>query len=216
MEWNTIPFFFLRSVYYKHKSICYIRTMAQEKRIHSVLSAFSHSGVFICFVCASLLCCWCWVVVCCFFLFVRRHIFVHILCVYGSFGLSDISEAYRVENRETSWRAELNVTAVLLLLLFYRRMYLSTFSNSNKQSTSTKGSGIGRSLRDVFIFVCLHVIRIRCVRKHLGDLLWHRDSSTPMLWILSLSASAKSLSVQWRMYNNNATNKNTFLCHIEY
>lgn len=54
-DWHTyIQSHIPVSVYYKYKSICY-RTMAQEKRIHSVLSAFSHSGVFICFVCASLL-----------------------------------------------------------------------------------------------------------------------------------------------------------------
>lgn len=91
--------------------------MAQEKRIHSVLSAFSHSGVFICFVCASLL-----------------YVFCPVTISFGTSVRYIPSWAYSrtVENRETSWRAELNVTA-LLLLCSAESMYLSTLFQFKQQ-----------------------------------------------------------------------------------
>lgn len=84
------------------------------------------------------------------------------------------------------------------------------FSNSNN-STSTKGSGIGRSLRDVFIFVCLHVIYgIRCVRKHFRRFSLFLQSAHPQQMFGSLIKAVMLLHIDIPLTHANKPNKNQF------
>lgn len=173
-------------LYYKHKSIHPIGTIVQQKRIQSVLSAFSHSWCIHLFCVRFSLChnssffppfhspyalaLILSIALCLFTIytdFIRFAVAVVVVVVaVVVLSLSDIvvfcQPHTELENRETSWRAHsIECYSVCFVVVLLPSMYLlAAFSNSNKPSTSTKGSGIGRSLRDVFSLDCVYVERL--------------------------------------------------------